>query len=225
MRSSVRVGPIPKSPGRIASGPALRHGTAGGGGRRVRTSPGWSPLRAGCAAGRPLRRAGHGRRPGNPERRGEPARRRVGVPGGGVARSSSGRFQGRPWRTASAPSCRSAITGFPNCRGLGLVGGGIQDGSDGVITSAMPVIIASTRRAPPAGPRRGSPEAMTGDEIRRQRGGGASFRAAWPVPLGDVSHRRLRPIRGRACVWVAPTGLGRAWCVLPADDERAGRRR
>lgn len=52
------------------------------------------------------------------------------------ARSSSGRLQGRPLPTASAPSRRSTVTGLPNRRGLSPVNGAIQDGSDAVITPA-----------------------------------------------------------------------------------------
>ena len=51
-------------------------------------------------------------------------------------RSSSGSLQGRPLRTGSAPSRRSAVTSLPNCRGLSPVNGAIQDGSDAVITPA-----------------------------------------------------------------------------------------
>ena len=51
-------------------------------------------------------------------------------------RSSSGRLQGRPLRTGSAPSRRNAVINLPNCRGLSPVNGAIQDGSDAVITSA-----------------------------------------------------------------------------------------
>jgi len=51
-------------------------------------------------------------------------------------RSSSGRPQGRPLRTGSAPSRRSAVMSLPNCRGLSPVNGAIQDGSDAVITPA-----------------------------------------------------------------------------------------
>ena len=53
------------------------------------------------------------------------------------ARSSSGRLHGRPLRTASAPSRRSAVTSLPNRRGL-PENGAIQDGSDAVITPATP---------------------------------------------------------------------------------------
>ena len=51
-------------------------------------------------------------------------------------RSSSGRLHGRPLRTASAPSRRSAVTSLPKQRGLSPVNGAIQDGSDAVITPA-----------------------------------------------------------------------------------------
>lgn len=54
------------------------------------------------------------------------------------ARSSSGRLHGRPLRTASAPSRRRTVTGFPKARGLSPVNGAIQDGSDAVITPATP---------------------------------------------------------------------------------------
>lgn len=53
------------------------------------------------------------------------------------ARSASGRLHVRPLRTASAPSRRSTLTSFPNCRGLSPVNGAIQEGSDAVITPAI----------------------------------------------------------------------------------------
>lgn len=54
------------------------------------------------------------------------------------ARSSSGRLQGRPLRTGSAPSRRSAVISLPNCRGLSPVNGAIPDDSDAVITPDTP---------------------------------------------------------------------------------------
>lgn len=139
--------------------------------------------------------------------------------GSRAARPSSGRLQGRPRRAASVLSCRSAITGFPNCRRLGLTHGGIQDGSDGVITSTVPVITASARRATPASPRRDSPEAMTGDEIRRRRGGGASFRAAWPVTLGDVTHPPARSAADLVHALRRPASDVRGACCWPTMSE------
>lgn len=53
-------------------------------------------------------------------------------------RSSSGRRQARALSTGSAPSRRSAVTGFPNCRGPSPVNGAIQEGSDTVITPDTP---------------------------------------------------------------------------------------
>lgn len=50
--------------------------------------------------------------------------------------SSSGRPQGRPLLTGSAPSRRNAVTIFVDCRGLSPVNGAIQKGSDAVITPA-----------------------------------------------------------------------------------------
>lgn len=49
-------------------------------------------------------------------------------------RSSNGRLHGRPLRTTSAPSRRSAVISFPNCCGLSPVNGAIQERSDTVIT-------------------------------------------------------------------------------------------
>lgn len=53
-------------------------------------------------------------------------------------RSSSDRLHGRPRRTASAPSRRSAVTSLRKQRGLSPVNGPIQDGCDAVITPATP---------------------------------------------------------------------------------------
>lgn len=50
------------------------------------------------------------------------------------AGSSSGRPHGRPLRTASAPSRRSMVTGFPKQRGLRPVNGAVQEDFDAVIT-------------------------------------------------------------------------------------------
>ncbi len=53
---------------------------------------------------------------------------------GANCRSVSGRLHGRPLRTGSAPSRRSAVISLPNCRGLSPVNRAIQDGSGAVIT-------------------------------------------------------------------------------------------
>jgi hypothetical protein len=53
-------------------------------------------------------------------------------------RSSSGRLQGLPRRTASAPSWRRAVTSLRKQRGPSPVNGPIQDGCDAVITPATP---------------------------------------------------------------------------------------
>lgn len=45
-----------------------------------------------------------------------------------IARSSRERLHGRPFRTASAPWRRNAVTSLPKARGLSPVNGGIQDG-------------------------------------------------------------------------------------------------
>ncbi len=54
-------------------------------------------------------------------------------------RSSSGRLHGRPLRTGSAPSRRSAVTSLPNWRGLNPLNGAIQEGCDAVITPDTPI--------------------------------------------------------------------------------------
>jgi len=54
----------------------------------------------------------------------------------GSTRPSNGRLQGRPRRTASTPSRRSAVISLPNARGLSPVNGAVQEGADAVITPA-----------------------------------------------------------------------------------------
>lgn len=66
-------------------------------------------------------------------------------------RSSSGNPHGRPRRTSSAPSRRSAVTCLPKQRGLSPVNGAIQDEADAVITPVtarswrQPVACCTTR--------------------------------------------------------------------------------